>query len=495
MEQKNEITRPERKNILDFHAVNKPYAYAITSEDPDSHEVRYEAVEPTLTDEERKKLSMIQRFLVDTMDVMISEIGPGEKAEEYLIDKINKIVKGYRIPINKDSLDKIIYYMIRDYIGYGKIDVMMRDPLIEDISCNGFNVPIYVWQREHESIPSNLMFGSEEELDSFIIRLAYRTGRMISVANPMLDATLPDGSRIQMTLGREVTRGGSTFTIRKFKADPLTIVDLINYGTLSSEMAAFLWLLIENKLNIFVCGPTACGKTTTLGCLAIFIQPDFKVVTIEDTPEIQLYQKNWIRSVSRPGIGGASEITLFDLLRAAMRQRPDYIVVGEIRGAEAYTLFQAMATGHGGISTMHADSVATTVQRLETKPMDIPRMLISNLNVVLIQLRVEKKRRVVTTTEFVGIDPKTNEIITNESFRWDAKTDSYRYLGRSYLLEGIAQKSRKSLKDIREEIDRRKAILDWMVKNGMRSFKEVTGTIRNYYASPEAILRMVRVGA
>jgi len=252
---------------------------------------------------------------------------------------------------------------------------------------------------------------------------------------------------------------------------------------------------IQNFNLLVILGPTASGKTTTLNCLAVFIQPDFKIVTIEDTPEIQLYHKNWIRSVSRPAVGGASEITQFDLLRAAMRQRPDYIIVGEVRGEEAYTLFQAMATGHGGISTLHADTVTGVVNRLETKPMEIPRTLIINLHMVLIEQRLEKTRRIVTATELVGLDPATNEIITNESFRWEAATGSYKYIGRSYLLEGIAQKTGRSLDDIREELDRRKVVLDWMVKNKTRSFKEVTELIRNYYASPDEVLKMARVGA
>jgi len=495
MEKTANLTQVERKNILDFHAVNKPYAYVVISEDPLTHETQYEVVEPTLTDDEKEELKKIESFLVETLDVMMSELGSREKAEEYLKEKIETIVKEYRIKVDKNALDKLVYYMIRNYIGFGKIDVMMRDPLIEDISCNGIKVPIYIWHREYESIPSNTLFETEEELDSFIIKLAYRTGRMISVANPMLDATLSDGSRIQMTLGRQITRHGSTFTIRKFKADPLTIIDIVKSNTLSSEMAATFWFIVENKNSIFVCGPTATGKTTFLNCLSSFIEPEAKIVTIEDTPELQLYHKNWIRSVTRPSVGGSAEINLLDLLRAAMRQRPDYIIVGEIRGEEAYTLFQAMATGHLGFSTLHADSVESVIHRLETNPMNIPRTLISGLNVVTIQARIEKKRRTAITTEIVDIDSKTNEIITNELFRWDAKTDSYHYSGRSYLLERISQKTGKTLREISEEIDRRRRIVEWLVKNNVRSFKDVTEVIRGYYTSPEEILKTVNIGA
>lgn len=485
----------ERKNVLSFHAINKPYAYAVISENPETHEVFYEIVESTLTEEEEGQLAQIRNFLLQTIDVMMEELGSRERAEEYLVERVKHIVKGYKIPVNGEALDKLIYYVIRDYVGYGKIDVMIRDPLIEDIGCNGLNVPIYVWHREHESIPSNLSFETEEELDSFIIRLAYRTGRMISMASPILDATLPDGSRIQLTLGRQVTRHGSTFTIRKFKADPLTVVDMIRFNTLSSEMAAFFWVIIENKHSLFVCGSTATGKTTLLNCFSTFILPDLKIVTIEDTPELQLYHKNWIRSVTRPGFGGASEITLFDLLKASMRQRPDYIIVGEIRGGEAYTLFQAMATGHLGMSTLHADSVEAVVHRLESEPMNIPRTLIGGLDIITIQVRVGKNRRTAVATEIVDVDPRTNEIITNEIFKWDTQADTFRYTGRSYILERIAEQSGKTLNQLQEEIRRRKMILEWMLKNNVRSFREVTEVLRDFYNNPEEIMKMIRVGA
>jgi len=488
-----------QRRIMQFFRVNEPFGFAVLTEDPVTHEVRYEVFEPTLTQEEQSWLQTIRDFLIEQIDVTMSDLGSDEKAREYLRDHVRKIVDDFNLPVNEYSLDKMLYYITRDYVGYGKIDVMMRDALIEDISCNGASVPVYVWHREHESIPSNLFFNSEEDLDSFVIRLAYRTRRMISIANPIVDSTLPDGSRIQMTLGKVVTKHGSTFTIRKFKADPLTIVDLIKYKTLSSQMAALFWFLMENKINIFVCGPTASGKTTTLNTLSCFIRPDLKIVTIEDTPEVQIYHKNWIRSVTRPSVGASAEISLFDLLRAAMRQRPDYIIVGEIRGAEAYTLFQAMATGHGGVSTLHAESVAAAVHRLETKPMEIPRTLIVGLNIITIQQRMSREgrpvRRTITATEIVGLDSRSNEIITNELFRYRAEDDSYRYSGRCYLLEKTAKALGRDLRDVSEDIDRRATVLDWMIRNNIRSFKDVTEIIRTFYANREEVYKMARVGA
>lgn len=487
-----------RKNIVEVFPVSKPFSYAILVKDPLTHEVVYEVVEPTILEEEREQFEMIRTFLIETLDVIMSELGSEEDAKKYLRKKVYEIIKTYRIRVKKTSFEKMLYYFIRDYIGYGKIDVMMKEHMIEDISCNGVNVPIYIWHREYESIPTNIIFPSEEELDNFLIRLAYRTGRMISIARPVLDATLPDGSRINMTLGREVTKHGSTFTIRKFREDPLTITDMIKYNTVSSEMAALFWYLIENKHSIFICGATATGKTTLLNVFSSFIKPDEKIVTIEDTPELQLYHKNWIRSVSRPSVGTSSQIDLFDLLKSAMRQRPDYIIVGEIRGQEAYTLFQAMATGHLGMSTLHADNIEGVIHRLEAEPMNTPRNLIAGLDVVTIQRRLERDgkpiRRTVVATEIVSLDPRTNEILTNEIFRWDAATDNYIYSGRSYLLEKIAQTRGISLREVREDIKKRQTILDWMSRQNIRTFHDVTGILRNYYADPEEVYKMTQVG-
>jgi len=488
-----------RKRVLEIFKVNEPFGYVALTEDLETHELQYTVFEPTLTEEEARILQQIKSLLIEQIDVTLADLGGEKEAEEYLKKMVEKVIKDFRIKLNDYSLEKIMYYIIRDFVGYGKIDVMMRDPLIEDISCNGVNIPIYVWHREYESLPTNVSFSSEEELNSFIIRLAYKAGKMISIANPILDAVLPDGSRIQLTYGREVTKHGSTFDIRKFRADPYTIIDLINFRTLSSMMAAFLWYLIENKCNIFVCGPTASGKTTTLNCLANFIHPNYKIVTIEDTPEIMLYHENWIRSVARPAVTASAEISLFDLLKVALRQRPDYIIVGEVRGAEAYTLFQAISVGHGGISTLHADSVAAAIRRLESEPMNVPRSLIANLDVILVlrRFQIERKpaRRVITVTEIVGLDPRNKEIITNEVFRYRFEDDSHAFLGRSYHLERIAEGLGKSLKDVMNEVDKRRIILEWMTRNNMRSFREVSEVIRKFYRNPEEIFKIARVGA
>ncbi len=261
---------------------------------------------------------------------------------------MRKKSKKYKIEVNINVLDKYQYYITRDFLNFGKIDGLMRDDNIEDISCDGTGIPMFVWHRKYESIPSNIIFETAEELENFVFKLAYMCGRHISIAQPLLDGTLPDGSRAQVTYGTEVTPKGSTFTIRKFKKTPLTITDLLVYNALSPEMAAYFWFLIENRHSVMIGGDIGGGKTSMLNAISLFIRPTLKVVSIEDTQEIRLPHQNWEMMVTRQGLGtsggamgegGIGSISMFDLLRASLRQRPDFIIVGEIRGEEAYALF------------------------------------------------------------------------------------------------------------------------------------------------------------
>jgi len=439
---------------------------------------------------------------MEELDVNLKEIESKGKAENYLNQKIRELVKKYKLKIPPEAVDKLAYFIIRDFVGYGKIDPLMKDHLIEDISADGVNIPIYVWHRLYESLPTNIMFTDAAELDSFVIRLAYLAGKNISIAAPILDASLPEGSRIQLTYGSEVTRRGSTFTIRRFKVDPLTISDLITFNTISSEMAAYLWYLIENRASVMVAGGVASGKTTTLNCLSMFIKPDMKIVSVEDTQEINLPHENWIPSVVRSGFKGddrqSGTITLFDLLKAAVRQRPDYIIVGEVRGEEAYTLFQAMATGHLGMCTIHAESVEAVINRLESEPMNIPKSLIAMTNIIIVMERTEVNgkptRRVKVATEVKEFETKTKEILTEEVFHWNPKFDKFTFLGHSALLEKHMQKMGLMEEDIRRELQYRKTVLEWMVQQGIRRHSDVAQVIREYYVNPTRVFQKARVG-
>jgi len=499
------ILKEEEKKPAVFreaYPIQEPYVYAAIVKDPETQKTLYEIIEPTLQKEEEKHLHELKTFLMEEIDVNLKEIETKEKAENYLKEKTKEIVKKYRIRIPPEAIDKLTYYMIRDFIGYGKIDPLMKDHLIEDISADGVNIPIYVWHRLYESLPTNIIFKDEAELNSFIIRLAYLSGKNISIASPILDASLPDGSRVQLTYGNEVTRRGSTFTIRRFRVDPLTISDLIAFNTISSEMAAYLWYVIENRASVLVAGGVASGKTTMLNCLSMFIKPEMKVVSVEDTQELNLPHENWIPSVVRLGFGHEDKkggtITLFDLLKAAVRQRPDYIIVGEVRGEEAYTLFQAMATGHLGMSTIHAESVEAVINRLGSEPMNIPKSLIAMTDVIMVMTRTEIQekpaRRASTTTEIVEFDQETKNILTQEVFQWNSREDKFIFSGNSVILEKHMKKLDISEEEVRRELLRRETVLEWMVREGIRRHVDVAKIIREYYANPSRVFQKARVG-
>lgn len=483
-------------SVIETYPLNEPFAYAKILKNPVRGSVTYFVKEPKLDKTDTSNLKRLSMLLGEVIELKIAELESKMAAREYLLKKCDEVLNDYDFNLTPVTKSKLLYYVVRDNLGYGKIDALMHDPLIEDVSCDGVNVIVYIWHRKYESIPTNIRFETADELDDYALRLAYLCGSHVSIAQPMLDASLPDGSRLNLTYGSEITRRGSTFTIRKFRADPFTVTDMVGFNTVSKEMAAYLWYAAENRVSILVGGGIAAGKTTILNCLSMFIKPDLKVVSIEDTPELNLPHENWIPAATRAHFGGVketAEITLFDLLKASLRQRPDYIIVGEIRGAEAYTLFQAVSTGHLGMSTIHAESVESTVYRLESAPMNIPRTLIAGIDIILIQKKVEYNgkpvRRTVTASEIVGLDPRSGEILTNDVYKWNPAIDSFDFTGRSYIVERIAEKKGISIEEAYEEIDRRGKVIEWLIKRDIRNYKEVSDVIRSYYANPEAVLK------
>jgi len=497
-----EVKRKELSTFREVYSIQEPYVYAAIVKDPETQKIRYTVIEPTLLEEEAALLKEIKSILMEEVDVNLKEIGTREKAAEYLRKKTREIVRNYKLNIPEEAIDKLTYYIVRDFVYYGKIDPLMKDRMVEDISADGVSIPVYVWHREYESLPTNIIFEDEAKLDSFIVRLAYLSSKNISIASPLLDASLPDGSRIQLTYGNAITRRGSTFTIRRFRVDPLTISDLIGFNTLSSEMAAYFWYAIENRTSVLVAGGVASGKTTMLNCLSMFIKPELKIVSVEDTAELNLPHENWIPSVVRTGFGNeersSGEITLFDLLKAAVRQRPDFIIVGEVRGEEAYTLFQAMATGHLGMSTIHAESVDSVMNRLESEPMNIPKPLLAMIDVVTIQVRTEidgkPARRTAAVAEVESFKSPTRELLTNTVFSWTPKGDSFRFSGRSHVIEKHMEKTGLDEEDIQKELQRRKTVLEWMTEKNIRKYTEVANVIREYYTNPDRIYRKARMG-
>jgi len=442
------------------------------------------------------------------LEILLAEIqSPNEgvlDARKFFAEEAKKIVDKYRISLGwlpDVSWYKILYHAERDLVGFGKIDPLMRDPNIEDISCDGVNKPVYVWHRNYESIETNLEFESDEELDNMVVKIVHMAGKHVSSAFPIVDASLPGKHRLAVLYRREVTPFGTAFTIRKFREDPYSIIDLINLGTFSEEMAAYFWLCLEQRASIMVLGGTAAGKTTGLNALVCLIKPGSKVITIEETAELNLSQENWVSLISRQsyGLGGDSigEVSLFDLVRTSMRHRPDILIVGEVRGQEAYVLFQALATGHGGMCTMHAENLDSAIKRLTQKPMDIAPAYVPLMNIILSIQRVhlvknqEKGayRRVMNVSEIADFEDY------RDIFKWNPTKDCYLpNFEKSRMLSAISQRGGMDKKELLEEIRRRADVLHWMRERKIRSYKDVAAIIAEYYARPKLIHEKILAG-
>ncbi len=402
----------------------------------------------------------------------------------------------------QESKDKIFYHLFRDFIGYGRIDILMEDDGIEDISCDGPGIPVFLYHKKYEEMTTNIVFEDDAELDSFVVRLSQICGKQISIYSPIVDGKLPDGSRLQAMLSKTVTEG-STFTIRRFRENPLTPIDLIQYKSLSIDMAAYFWMAIENGASILFCGGTASGKTTALNALSLFIPSAHKIISIEDTREVNLPHKNWIAGTTRQGFSSSAEtktekdIDMFDLIRAALRQRPKVIIVGEVRGREAYSLFQAMATGHTSYATVHASTIHTLIQRLENPPISLPRALLTSLDIIVFQNAVDigKKtvRRMTSVTEVIKLDPDTNQLIFMEPFRWVSKTDDrFESSGGSKILNTIRIQNDWTEEQLQQELENRKTVLRWMIETNRRDYREVGRIVAEYEKHPERVLEKAR---
>ncbi len=489
-------------NEIEVQPVEEPYSYVRIKYDTVSNEYLYEVIEPQLTEDEEELLLAIKKTLIDEFELVEEDIP--EVREKILREMTEKAIEESGVEISPISKERLFYYVRRDFLGYGAIQVAMIDTEVEDISCDGVNVPIYIYHRKYGSIKSNIKFETAEELDGFVVWLAQRSGKHISVASPMLDATMPDGSRLNETLGTHVTKRGSSFTIRRFKENPFTPIDLIKFKTMSSEMMAYLWIAIENGQSLLICGGTASGKTTTLNATLLFIPPQMKIVSIEDTRELNLPHENWVPTLTRSGFGAknpvtgkaAGEIDMFDLLAAALRQRPQYLMVGEVRGAEAYVVFQAMATGKSAYTTFHAEDVQAMVHRLENDPINLPRALIAALDIVLLQAQVKvgKKmtRRVKGLIEIVGTDPQTDELITNNAYIWNPADDTFNYSGHSYVYEKVALAKNWSSREMEREVKRRKDILEYMKKIEVKNYRDVARIVSSYYKDRDKVMEEVR---
>ncbi|WP_284031569.1 type II/IV secretion system ATPase subunit [Halobaculum lipolyticum] len=391
---------------------------------------------------------------------------------------------------------KALYYLERDFVGYERIDGVKHDINVEDISVDGYNSPVFVYHSDYEQIITNVYHG-EQELDDFVVKLAQRSGKGISKRRPQVDATLPDGSRAQLTLGKEVSDHGTNYTIRQFKDVPFTPIDLINWKTFSLDEMAFLWLCIENHKSLIFAGGTASGKTTSLNAVSLFIPSNSKIVSIEDTREVELPQRNWIASVTRPSFAedDGGDVDEFDLLEAALRQRPDYIVMGEIRGEEGRTLFQVMSTGHTTYTTFHADNVGEVLKRFTTEPINVSKTMFTALDLVSIQTQTRvqgsKVRRNKSLTEINHYDAENDEINVQDVYQWQAETDEFLHMGDSNTLEEIMFDRGWGVDTLNEELLKRRAVIAYLIDRGLNTYTQVAATLQAFINDPETILSLM----
>jgi len=485
-------TLPKGYKTVERYPLYEPFVHVVITQNPKTGEFKY------IIDE--LKLDTLERNIYNRiLEILLAEIrSPKEEIADprvFFDKEAKKIVGKYRISLGwlpDVSWSKILYHAERDLVGFGQIDALMRDPNIEDISCDGVRKPVYVWHRKYENLESNLSFQDDVELDDAVVKLVHMAGKHVSSAFPIVDASLPGKHRLAVCYRREVTPFGTAFTIRKFREDPYSIIDLINLGTFSEEMAAYFWMCLENRASVMVLGGTAAGKTTALNALACLIKPGSKLVTIEETAELNLPHENWISLIARRSYGlgenQSGEVTLFDLVKTSMRHRPDVLIVGEIRGNEAYVLFQALATGHGGMCTMHAESIDSAVKRLTSKPMDIAPTYMPLMNVVASVRRVhlpeagelKAYRRIVSVDEVADYEDYRNV------FKWKPAKDIYSSsMKNGKMFSVISEQQGYSEKELFEEMERRRNLLSWMREHNIRSYKDVAAVITEYYSRPE----------
>ncbi|MCX8179293.1 MAG: type II/IV secretion system ATPase subunit [Candidatus Aenigmarchaeota archaeon] len=458
----------------------------------------YHVIEPPMSNELRKIFLKTRDLIEERLDVDFTRL-KSEAAKEYIKQQLSDIIKIFGLKITENEKITLEYYIERDFLGLGKIEPLMHDPNIEDISCDGVNIPIFVFHKNPliGSVPTNIVYTDSDELDSTLIRFAQLCGHSISILNPLLDGTLPDGSRIQGTLSTDIAKRGSNFTIRKFSKLPYTPTHILAAGTVDVKTLAYLWTVVDYGSSVLLSGGTATGKTTFLNILSLFIRPEKKIVSIEDTSEIVLPHPHWISQVARVPIASEQgkargEVDLFDLLRESLRQRPDYIIVGEVRGKEAYVLFQQMATGHYSLATIHAESMEKLIDRLITPPIQLPPSLIESLDIVVFltatRYRGKFVRRVKSINEIVGFNYSENKPIFKEIIRWNSEKDKYEIVNKSTILERIRKRYGFTEKQIVDEIKRRMLVLSWIFEKNLTHYKDVSKVIESYYKDPVMVI-------
>lgn len=477
-----------------------PYVSVHIYWDNEKGELLYEIEEPFLDDNEKELLKNLENSLEQFINVDIVVEKNTESMIEY-IDKTSRLlIDELGMDISEQSYRKIFYYLFRNFAGLNQMEPIIKDYFIEDIECNGVNTPVYIIHRLYRNMKTNVVYKDIDELSSFVEKLAQRCGKYVSYASPILDGSLPDGSRVNATYTKDISSRGPTFTIRKFTKIPWTPVQLLNMGTLSPEMMAYFWILLEHKSNILISGGTASGKTTLLNAIAFFIPPEARVVSIEDTKELNLPRENWLPSVTRSSFGSQKigEVDLFSLLKSSFRQNPDYVIVGEVRGKEAFVLFQGMASGHSSIGTVHADSVDTLIKRLETPPISLSPTLINILDCVAIMTHAvidkHETRKLREIVEIVNVDPK-GIALTNTPFVWNPGENSFYFKKDSKVFQKMSKKFGTTVEELNYELQMRAKLLYEMQRRKIFDFKQNQKIINQYHKNPEAVLQAFGINA
>lgn len=491
----------ENKEQFDItYDLIKPYASAHVFWDNQTHELVYHVVEPKLEEKEKKILKILEDGIEELINITLINIKDKKTVIEYLEKNMNSLLKEFGISVSKETFMKLMYYLYRDFVGLNEIEPLLNDYYIEDIECNGSNTPIYIVHRKYRNLRTNVVFADNKKLASLVEKMAQRAGKYVSYASPLLDGRLPDGSRVNATYTEDVTSRGPTFTIRKFTKEPWTPVKLMEFRTVSPEILAYFWILIEHEANIMIIGGTGSGKTSFLNSIAFFIPPSARVVSIEDTKELNLLHENWLPAVARQSTGmtglvgkDQGEVSLFDLLKESFRQRPDYVIVGEIRGKEAFVLFQGASSGHPSFSTMHAEDVETMVRRLETEPINLSPSLVASLDVtgVMIQTKVGGKavRRLKEIDEIISVSQDLGAVKVNKAFIRDPRTDKFYFKRASHILNKIMQEKGITQAELGREFNLRTQLLMALYRNKVFGFKEVQDAIHSYYKNPATVLR------
>ncbi|MGI0007288.1 MAG: type II/IV secretion system ATPase subunit [Nitrosotalea sp.] len=487
---------PSGYEVIQKYPLQPPFSYANILYNKEKSTYLYFVDELRLNKEDVMIFKTLYKLIEESLESPSKSDG-NQNFEDHLNKILKENEKMFLNHSSMSSMEKVKYYLNRDIVGFGLIDPIMHDVNIEDVSCSGTDKPIFIWHRNYDSIPTNIQYASNEQLNSFVSRIVFRAGKHISTAFPISDLALQGNHRISVLYQKEVTPKGTSFTIRKFREDPYTIIDLMKFGTISISIAAYLWMLVEAKQSFIIIGSTGSGKTTILNAITGLVHPDYKIFSVEDVAEININHENWFTLVSRSGFGlsGEGEIGLYDLIKAGVRHRPDYIVVGEIRGSEAYVMFQAMATGHGGLCTMHADGLESAIKRLQQKPMDIPPAYISLMNCAVVIKRVKENSTGQSSRRAIAVSEIMSSNSSHTAFSWNPKTDNFDdNLKDSNLFKKMADASGRDLNELLEEHEKRIMILKWMLENDIRNYKKVAEVVGKYYRDPESLLQKIELG-